>query len=57
MVIDRLENGKIKETRILMDTLGLLQQLGVLPFAWCEFLSDTSPRTGMHLSAGGEFHA
>jgi steroid delta-isomerase-like uncharacterized protein len=31
MVIDRLENGKIKETRILMDVLGLMQQLGVLP--------------------------
>ena len=30
MVIDRLENGKIKETRILMDALGLMQQLGVL---------------------------
>jgi steroid delta-isomerase-like uncharacterized protein len=31
MVIDRLENGKIKETRILMDALGLMQQLGVFP--------------------------
>jgi steroid delta-isomerase-like uncharacterized protein len=31
MVIDRLENGKIKDTRILMDVLGLMQQLGVLP--------------------------
>jgi steroid delta-isomerase-like uncharacterized protein len=31
MVIDRLENKKIKETRILMDALGLIQQLGVLP--------------------------
>jgi steroid delta-isomerase-like uncharacterized protein len=31
MVIDRLESGKIKETRILMDTLALMQQLGVLP--------------------------
>ena len=28
MVIDRLENGKIKETRILMDTLGLMRQMG-----------------------------
>jgi steroid delta-isomerase-like uncharacterized protein len=28
MVIDRLESGKIKETRILMDALGLMQQLG-----------------------------
>ncbi|ARN79740.1 ester cyclase [Methylocystis bryophila] len=28
MVIDRLENGKIKETRILMDALGLMKQLG-----------------------------
>jgi steroid delta-isomerase-like uncharacterized protein len=28
MVIDRLENGKIKDTRILMDTLGLMRQLG-----------------------------
>jgi steroid delta-isomerase-like uncharacterized protein len=28
MVIDRLEAGKIKETRILMDGLGLMRQLG-----------------------------
>ena len=31
MVIDRLEGGRIKDTRILMDTFGLLGQLGVLP--------------------------
>jgi steroid delta-isomerase-like uncharacterized protein len=31
MVIDRLQDGKIKETRILMDTLGLMMQLGVIP--------------------------
>jgi steroid delta-isomerase-like uncharacterized protein len=31
MVIDRLEKGRIKDTRILMDTLGLLIQLGVVP--------------------------
>jgi len=31
MVIDRLEDGRIKETRIIMDTLGLMGQLGVLP--------------------------
>jgi steroid delta-isomerase-like uncharacterized protein len=30
MVIDRLQDGKIKETRILMDTLGLMMQLGVI---------------------------
>jgi steroid delta-isomerase-like uncharacterized protein len=29
MVIDRLESGKVKETRILMDVLGLMKQLGV----------------------------
>ena len=28
MVIDRVEHGKIKETRILMDALGLMRQLG-----------------------------
>ena len=28
MVIDRLVAGRIKETRILMDTLGLMMQLG-----------------------------
>lgn len=28
MVIDRLENGQITDTRILMDTLGLMQQIG-----------------------------
>jgi steroid delta-isomerase-like uncharacterized protein len=31
MVIDRLEDGRIKDTRILMDTFGLLGQIGVLP--------------------------
>jgi len=31
IVIDRLEEGRIKDTRILMDTLGLLIQLGVIP--------------------------
>lgn len=30
MVIDRFEEGRIKDTRILMDTLGLMIQLGVL---------------------------
>jgi steroid delta-isomerase-like uncharacterized protein len=31
MVIDRLESGRIKDTRIIMDTLGLMMQLGVFP--------------------------
>jgi steroid delta-isomerase-like uncharacterized protein len=31
VVIDRLEDGRIKETRIIMDTLGMMGQLGVLP--------------------------
>lgn len=31
VVIDRLEGGKIKDTRIIMDTLGLMMQLGVIP--------------------------
>ena len=31
IVIDRLEGGRIKDTRILMDTLGLMMQLGVFP--------------------------
>ena len=31
IVIDRLEDGRIKDTRILMDALGLMGQLGVLP--------------------------
>ncbi len=31
MVIDRFEGGKIKDTRIIMDTLGLMMQLGVVP--------------------------
>ncbi|MGF6778640.1 steroid delta-isomerase-like uncharacterized protein [Paraburkholderia sp. GAS334] len=29
MVIDRVQEGKIKESRIIMDTLGLMIQLGV----------------------------
>jgi steroid delta-isomerase-like uncharacterized protein len=31
VVIDRLEAGKMADSRILMDTLGLMQQLGVIP--------------------------
>ena len=31
MVIDRVVDGKWKDSRILMDTLGLLQQLGAIP--------------------------
>jgi steroid delta-isomerase-like uncharacterized protein len=31
MVIDRLVDGKIKDTRIIMDSLGLMMQLGVIP--------------------------
>ncbi|HEU4679026.1 MAG TPA: ester cyclase [Terrimicrobiaceae bacterium] len=31
IVIDHLVAGRIKESRILMDTLGLMMQLGVIP--------------------------
>jgi steroid delta-isomerase-like uncharacterized protein len=31
VVIDRLQDGRIKDTRIIMDTLGLMSQLGALP--------------------------
>jgi steroid delta-isomerase-like uncharacterized protein len=31
IVIDRLEVGRIKDTRIIMDIFGLMMQLGVLP--------------------------
>jgi steroid delta-isomerase-like uncharacterized protein len=31
VVIDRLSNGRMADSRILMDTLGMLQQLGVVP--------------------------
>ena len=31
MVIDRLVEGRIKDTRIIMNTLGLMMQLGVFP--------------------------
>jgi len=31
MVIDRFEGARIKDTRIIMDTLGLMMQLGVVP--------------------------
>jgi steroid delta-isomerase-like uncharacterized protein len=33
MVIDRFEGGKIRDTRIIMDTLGLMMQLGAIPAA------------------------
>lgn len=31
VVIDQLQEGRIKETRIIMDTLGLMMQLGAIP--------------------------
>lgn len=31
VVIDRIADGKMQDSRILMDTLGLMQQLGVVP--------------------------
>jgi hypothetical protein len=31
VVIDRLEDDKMADSRILMDTMGLMQQLGVIP--------------------------
>jgi steroid delta-isomerase-like uncharacterized protein len=31
MVVDRLQAGRIKDTRIIMDALGLMMQLGVFP--------------------------
>ena len=31
VVIDRVVDGKMTDSRILMDTLGMLQQLGVVP--------------------------
>lgn len=31
MIIDRLEDGRITDTRMLMDTLGMLVQLGAVP--------------------------
>jgi steroid delta-isomerase-like uncharacterized protein len=31
MVIDKFEDRKIKSTRIIMDSLGLMAQLGVFP--------------------------
>jgi len=30
-VLDRLVDGRIKDTRILMDTMGLMMQLGAIP--------------------------
>jgi steroid delta-isomerase-like uncharacterized protein len=31
IVIDRLEDARLRDTRIIMDTLGLMAQLGALP--------------------------
>jgi steroid delta-isomerase-like uncharacterized protein len=31
VVIDRLKDGKMADSRILMDTMSLMQQLGVIP--------------------------
>jgi steroid delta-isomerase-like uncharacterized protein len=44
MVIDRFEDDKVKSTRILFDTLGMMQQLGVVPTASD---SGSSPNTAL----------
>ena len=31
MALDRMANGKVVESRILMDQVGMLQQMGVMP--------------------------
>jgi len=31
IAFDRLEDGRIKDTRVIMDSLGIMAQLGVLP--------------------------
>jgi predicted ester cyclase len=33
VVIDQLAGGKMSKSRILMDSLGMMQQLGVVPSA------------------------
>jgi steroid delta-isomerase-like uncharacterized protein len=43
MVIDRFEEGKVKSTRILLDSLSMMQQLGVVPAA---------PESGSNPNAG-----
>ena len=42
MVIDRFEGRKVKSTRILLDMLGMMQQLGVIPAAPAP---DSNPKT------------
>jgi predicted ester cyclase len=32
-IIDRVQDGKIKDTRLIMDSLGQMMQLGVFPSA------------------------
>jgi predicted ester cyclase len=47
IVIDRLEAGRVKDTRILMDTLGLMMQLGAFPpaNAWTD--AELTSGTGL----------
>lgn len=44
MVIDRFEDRKVKSTRILLDTLSMMQQLGVVPAA---LVSGASPSAAL----------
>jgi len=44
MVIDRFEDRKVKSTRILLDTLSMMQQLGVVPTAP---ESDSNPKAAL----------
>jgi steroid delta-isomerase-like uncharacterized protein len=44
MVIDRFEGRKVKSTRMLLDSLSLLQQLGVVPAAPASGSAPTARR-------------
>ena len=46
MVIDRFEGRKVKSTRILLDMLGMMQQLGVIPAAPAPGSNPKTDRSG-----------
>ena len=47
--IDRVENGKIAESWMQMDTLGLLEQIGALPKLRREPLREVAPETAQEI--------
>ena len=57
MVIDRFEDSRIKDTRIIMDMLGLMVQLGVFPKRLISVRLTSAIASGHRVRAQSRLHS